>query len=83
MEVVRRYYWKWHVEQLQDLYSLPNVTRVIKARRRWARMAERGGTYEVLVGRPNRKRTLGRPRCRCEDIWKVTFKIWYAGHGRY
>ena len=44
-------------EELNDLYSLPNIVRVIKSRRmRWAghvaHMGEERGTYRVLVGKP-------------------------------
>jgi hypothetical protein len=58
-----------HNEELYDLYSSPNIIRVIKSRRtRWAgnvaSMGDRRGTYRVLVGRPEEKRPLGRPRCR-------------------
>jgi len=56
-----------HSEELSDLYSSPNIVRVIKSRRmRWAghvaRMGEKRGVYRVLVGRPEGKRPLGRPR---------------------
>ena len=55
---------KLHNEELNDLYSSPNVVRVIKSRRiRWlghvARMGERRGLYRVLVGKPEGKRPLG------------------------
>jgi hypothetical protein len=55
-----------HNEELNDLYSSPNIIRVIKSRRmRWtgnvARMGERRGTYRILVGRPEGRRPLGRP----------------------
>jgi len=58
---------KLHNEELSDLYSSPNIIRVIKSRRmRWAvyiaRMGERRGAYRVLVGKPEGKRPLGRPR---------------------
>jgi hypothetical protein len=54
-----------------DLYSLPNLVRVIKSRRmRWAghvaRMGEGRDVYRVLVGKPERKRQLGIPRRRWE-----------------
>jgi hypothetical protein len=57
---------KFHNDELHSLYSSPNIVRVIKSRRmRWvghvARM-EGGGVYRVLVGRPEGKRPLGRPR---------------------
>ena len=63
---------KWrrlHNEELCALYSLPNVIRVIKSRRlRWtrhlARMGERRGIFLVLVGKPERRRPLGKPRHR-------------------
>jgi len=58
-----------HNEELSDLYSTPNIIRVINSRRmRWAghlaRIVERRGVYRVLVGKPERKRPLGRPRPR-------------------
>jgi len=61
-----------HNEELNDLYPLPNIVRVIKSRRmRWAehvaRMGEERGVYRVLVGKPEGKRPLGRPRCRWVD----------------
>ena len=60
---------KLHNEALSDLYSLPNIVRVVKSRRmRWAgqvaRMGEGRGVYRVLVGRAEGKRPLGRPRRR-------------------
>jgi hypothetical protein len=60
-----------HNEELNDLYSSPNIS-VIKSRRmRWAGhaacMRERGVAYRVLMGRCEGKRPLGRTRCRCED----------------
>jgi hypothetical protein len=55
---------KLHNEELNDLYSLHNIVRVIKSRRmRWAghvaRMREDRGVHRVLVGKPEGKRTLG------------------------
>jgi hypothetical protein len=63
---------KLHNEELNDLYSLPNLMRVTKSRRmRWAghvaRMWEGRGVYKVLVGKPEGKRPLGRPRRRWEE----------------
>ena len=60
---------KLHNEELDDLYSSPNIVRVIKSRRmRWvghvAGMGESKGVYRVLVGKPEGKRSLGRPRLR-------------------
>jgi len=67
---------KVHNEELNDLYCSPNIVRVIKSRRmRWAgyvaRMGEGRGVYRVLVGKPEGKRPLGRPRCRWEDNIKM------------
>jgi hypothetical protein len=61
-----------HNEELNDLYSSPNIIRVIKSRRmRWAgyvaRMGEKRNAYRILVGRPEGRRPLGRPRRRWED----------------
>ena len=58
-----------HNEELNDLYSLPNIVRVIKSRRmRWvghvARMGKERRVYRVLVGKPEGKRALERPRHR-------------------
>ena len=66
-----------HNEKLNDLYSSPNIVRVIKSRRmRWgghvARMGEERGVYRVLVGKPERRRPLGRPRRR----WVDNIRMW-------
>jgi hypothetical protein len=58
---------KLHNDEFLDLYSSQNLVRVIKSRRtRWAghagRMGEGRSVYRVLVGRPEGKRSLGRPR---------------------
>jgi len=65
-----------HNEELNDPYSSPNIVWVIKSRRiRWAehvaRMGERRGLYRVLVGKPEGKRPLGRPRRRWEENIKM------------
>jgi hypothetical protein len=67
---------KLHTDELQNLYSSPNIVRVIKSRRmRWvghmARMGKGRGVYRVLVGRPEGKRQQGRPRRRWEDNIKL------------
>ena len=59
-------------EELNDLYSSPNIVRVTKSRRmRWAgpvaRMSEERGVYRVLVGKPEGKKPLGRPSRRWVD----------------
>jgi len=61
-----------HNEELNDLYSSPNIVRVMKSRKmRWvgyvARMGEERVVYRVLVGKPEVKRPLGRPRRRWVD----------------
>ena len=66
---------KLHNEELNDLHS-PNIVRVVKLRKmRWAghvaRMGERRVVYRVLVGKPEVKRPLGRPRLRWEDNIKM------------
>jgi PAS domain-containing protein len=65
-----------HKEELNDLYSSQNIIRAIKSRRmRWAgyvvRMGEGRGAYRILVGRSERRRPLGRPRCIWEDNIKM------------
>ena len=67
---------KLHIEEINDLYWSPNITRVIKSRRmRWvgyvARMGERRGVYKVLVRKPEGKRPPGRARHRWEDNIKM------------
>ncbi|KAJ4433350.1 hypothetical protein ANN_15609 [Periplaneta americana] len=67
---------KLHNTELHALYSSPDIIRNIKSRRlRWAghvaRMDESRNAYRVLVGRPERKRPLGRPRRR----WEVNIKM--------
>jgi hypothetical protein len=68
---------KLHNGELHSLYSSPNI--VIKSwRMRWAgHVARRGdgrGVYRVLVGRPESKRPLGRPRRRWEDNIKLDLR---------
>ena len=63
-------------EELSDLYSLSNIVRVVKSRRmRWAEhvahMGEGRGVHRVLVGKPEGKRALGRPKRRWEDNIKM------------
>jgi len=61
-----------HNEELNDLYSSPNIFRLIKSRRmRWAghvaRMGEERGVYRLFLGKPEGKRPVGRPRRRWMD----------------
>jgi hypothetical protein len=63
---------KLHNEELHNLYCSPSIIRIIKSRRmRWAEhvagMGENRIAYRILVGEPEGKRTLGRPRRRWED----------------
>jgi hypothetical protein len=66
---------KPHNEELNDLDSSPNIVLVIKSRMRWvghaAHMGERRGVYRILVGRPEDKGPLGRPRRRWQDNIKM------------
>ena len=70
---------KLHNEELNDLYSSSNIVQVLKSRRmRWAGhvalMGEGRGMCRVLVGKPEGKRPLGRPRHRWEDNIKMDFQ---------
>jgi hypothetical protein len=67
---------KLHNEELRDLYSLPSIIRIIKSRRMiWAGhvalMGEKSNEYMSLIGKPEGKRQLGRPRRRWMDNIKV------------
>jgi len=75
---------KLHNEGLNDVYSTPNIFRVIKSRRmRWAghvaRVGERTGVCRVLVWNLKGKRPLGRPRRRWEKILRWIFRKWDVG----
>jgi hypothetical protein len=77
---------KLHNEELNDLYFLPDIVRVVKSRRmRWewhvARMGEERGVHRVLVGKPEGKRLLGRPRRRWEDNIKMDVQEVGGGRG--
>jgi hypothetical protein len=63
---------KLHDKELHILYSSPNIIRQIKSRRMWlaghvARMGEERNVYRALMGKPEGKRPLERPRHRWED----------------
>jgi hypothetical protein len=67
---------KIHNEELNDLYSSPNIVRVIKSRKvRWAgrvaRMGEWKDVYRILLRKPEGKRPLGRPKYRWDDNIKM------------
>jgi hypothetical protein len=68
-----------HNKELYALYSSPNIIRVIKLRRlRWpghvARMGATRGAYRALVGKPEGRGPLGRPRRRWEDNIKMDLR---------
>ena len=72
-------------EELNDLYSSPNIVRVIKSRRmRWAghvaRMGEERGAYRVLVGKLEGKRPLGRTRRRWVDNIRMDLQEVVCGY---
>ena len=63
-------------EELNDMYSALNISRVIKLRRmrlarHVARVGERIGVYRVSVGKSEQKSPLGKPRHRWEDNIKI------------
>jgi hypothetical protein len=73
---VTRGWRKLHNEELHNLYSSPSIIRIIKSRRmRWARhvtrVGEKRNVYRLLVGEPQGKGPLGRPRCRWIDNIKM------------
>jgi hypothetical protein len=76
---------KLHNDELNDLYSLPNIVWVIKSRMRWAGhvacMGEERGVQRVLVGKPDGKRPLRRPRHRWEDNIKMDLQEVGGGCG--
>jgi hypothetical protein len=64
--------WQKLHEELHNLYCSPSIIRIIKSRRmRWTgngtRMGEKRNAYRILVGKPEGKRSLKRPRRRWED----------------
>jgi hypothetical protein len=70
---------KFHNEELHNLYSSPNIIRMIKSRRmRWAghvaRVGEKRNAYRILVGKPEERRPLGRPRRRWVDNIKIDLR---------
>jgi hypothetical protein len=81
--------WEWrklHNEELNDLYSLPNILWVIKSRGmirvgHVACMEEERGVHRVLVGKPEGKRTMGRPRHRWENNIKMVVQEVGGGCG--
>jgi len=81
---VTREWRKLRNEGLNDLYSSPNIVRVIKSRKMgWAghvaRMGERRGVYRVLVGKPEGKNHLGDPCVDGRIILRWIFRKWDVG----
>ena len=79
---------KLHNEELSDLYSVPNIVRVVKSRRMRragyvARMGERRGVHRVLIGKPEGKRPFGRLRLRWEDNIKMDLQEVGGGCGNW
>jgi len=78
--------WKrLHNEELNDFYSSPNIVRVMKSRRmRWAgyvaRMGDERGVYRVLVGKPEGRRSLRRPRRRWVDNIRIDLQAVGRGY---
>jgi hypothetical protein len=75
---------KVHNKELHNLYSSPYIIRTIKSRRmRWAghvaRMGEKRNANRILVGKPEGRRPLGRPRRRWVDNIKMDLREigWY------
>jgi len=74
-----------HNEEINNLYSSPNIVRVIKSRRmRWAghvaRMGEEKAVYRVLVGKPEGRRPLGRSRRRWVDNIRIDLQEVRCGY---
>jgi hypothetical protein len=76
-----------HNKELNDLHSAPIIIQIIESRRmRWAghvaHMGEKRGAYRILVGRPEGRRPLERPRHRWEDnITMYLQEVGWGGHG--
>jgi hypothetical protein len=78
--------WRRLHNKLDDLYSSPNIIQIIKSRRmrgvgHVARMGEKRGAYRILVGRPEGRLPLGRPRHRCKDNNNMDLQEVGWGHG--
>jgi hypothetical protein len=76
---------KLHNEELNNLYSLPNIVWVVISRMRLAghvaRMGEEKWVHRVLVRKPEGKRPMGRPRRRWEDHIKMDLQELGGGRG--
>jgi hypothetical protein len=69
---------KFRNDELYIVYSSPTIRHIKLRRMRWAghvaRMGEDRKSYKALVGKPEGKRPLGRPRCRWEDGIRIDLK---------
>jgi hypothetical protein len=78
---------KLHNGEPHNLYSSPDIRQIKSRRMRWAghvaRMGEERNVYRVLVGKPEGKRPLERPRCRWEDEIKMDLREigWWVWSG--
>jgi hypothetical protein len=84
--IIFYYYCCSYNEELHILYSSPNIIRQIKSRRmRWAghvvRVGEEWEVYKILMGKPEGKRPLGRPRRRWEDGIRIDLRDTGCGYG--
>jgi hypothetical protein len=75
-----------HNEELHDLNSSPSIIRIMKGKRmRWAehvsRMGEKRNAYRLLVGKPERRRPLGRPRRRWLNNIRIDLEEVGVGRG--
>jgi len=80
MDEVTGEWRKLQNEGLNDMYSSPNIVRVIRLGiMRWAghvlHVGDSGGVYSVLVGKREGKTPLGRPRPKWEDNIKIDFQV--------
>jgi hypothetical protein len=82
---VKESWTKLHNEELYNLYSLPSIIKMIKSRRMtWAghvaRMGAKRNAYRILVGKPERKRPLGRLRHKWVNNIKMDLGVvgWYG-----
>ena len=83
---VTREWRKPHYEELNDMYSTPNIFRVIKLKiMRWsghvALMGKRTGVYRVLEGKPDGKNHLGYSGVDGRIILRWAFRKWDVGYG--
>jgi hypothetical protein len=80
---VRKEWRKLHKEELRHLFSSTSIIRIIKLRMRWsghvAQIRKKRNANRLLVGKPEGKRTIGRPRGRWVD--KIRMDLGEVGWG--